>query len=267
MKDSNPPVSGLMFIPSCTTMHCHYAVPAGNISEAEEGFEALQSIGEVFSRMFQDARVVTVEEYLGFPKFPKAETLSILEIGDKNRQILEMLYRRRIKIQQAKTYPDPELYSFLTEDLMKQEIYDLEFRALYCTFVYEIIRPDREAELEAAAEEFFFLLLSTDWRFLNGCVTPGAELDGWKILPQKKALQGILAARFPGYIVDRVVLNSSSIGPDDTTVRLPVDVRLRGLQTDITLDITGLEMELVLEEVYWKVQRLSGLLREPSPGG
>lgn len=257
-------MSGLMFIPYRSTMQCHYSAPASPISEAEEGFEALQSIGEVFSRMFQDARVVTVEEYLGFPKFPRADELSILEIGEKNRQILELLYRRRIKIQQAKTYPDPELYSFLTEDLMKQEIYDLEFRELYCTFVYEIIRPDRQAELEATVEEFFFLLLSTDWRFLNSCVTPGAELDGWRILAQKKAVQGILTHRFPGYIVDHVILNSSSIGQEETSVRLPVDLRLRKLNADLTLDVTGLEIELEQEEIQWKVKRLSGLLREPS---
>ena len=129
MKKTNRPIKEkttlFAFLPEDGEIHLQYAKQLKNEEPMsfEETGTSIASIGDVFERMMSDFRRMTVEEHLGFPDFPDADTLTASEIERELFEVLDMLEDHNILIDTNADYPDEDLYRFITGELMQEEIF------------------------------------------------------------------------------------------------------------------------------------------------
>lgn len=258
----------LVFVPSDDRLNCHYTRLSEDFdaSGVEEGFEAMKTIGEVFSKIFMDARLITVEEYLGFPVFLPADHFTDDQLKEKNQEIIRFLADHRLRVNQEREYPNREMYTFLTEDLMQQELYDLQLKDIYCNFMYELIRPDLKAELEDSVEEFFMVILSNDWRFINAIITDEADIDGFSLSEDKRLLHQKIHSLFGGWNLQGVECFYDPAILNNTVGKMQVSLHLSFQDTRAARIHERVALELEKESEFWIVKKVTGLLNETAVG-
>jgi hypothetical protein len=255
----------LMFIPSDERLNCHYTKLSEQLDDGgvEEGFEGLKTVGEVFTKLFNDARLITVEEYVGFPVFLPSDQITDADVAGKNDEIIRFLAAHRIRVIHSRDYPPREMYTFLTQDLMEQELYDLQFSNIYCNFVYELIRPDLKSDLENSVEEFFLILFGNDWRFLNALVSDDAEIDGYHLSKDKKLLQQEIQSVFAGWVPDDMELTYDEKMLNYSAGSIQICLELKFQDTSARKVIDKLQMEMVKECEFWVVAKVNGIFDRP----
>lgn len=250
------------FLPFNERILCHYTKIGENleVSVAEEEFKGLQSIGEVFERMFKDARIITVEEYLGFPQFEKQKQMTPEKLAQEIVKIQSLLLANRIRIAQANKYPDDVFYSFLTEDLMSQELYDLRLGDMYCTFVYELIRPDFKSDITNTIEECLGMLFLLDWRFLNFCSTADFIIDGLPFTENRRDLFQRIRKEYEGWLPAEMNLSFAWEGEHQREIDLKASFDMVFQDTTIHKPLPDVKIRLIREGRRWMVREISGFL-------
>ena len=250
------------FLPYDERILCHYTKIGEDIdvSVVEEDHGGLQAIGDVFARMFKDARIVTVEEYLGFPKFNQPEHWIEGVLKQEIKKIEEMLLLNRIRVAYTRPYPDDEFYRFLTVDLMSQEMYDIRMGDMYCTFVYELIKPDIKNDVSAIIEEFLGMLLLLDWRFMNFCATSDLMLEGLLFTSNRRDLHQMIRKESEGWLPYEMDLMFSWEGEQQKEIEVKADFNMKFQDTEIIKPLHDVNFVLVKEGRRWKVKSMSGLL-------
>ena len=250
------------FLPNDERILCHYTKIGEemNVSVAEEEFKGLQSIGEVFERMFKDARVITVEEYLGFPKFEEPEKLSQEQLKSEILRINALLLANKIRIAQARTYSDQAIYSFLTQDLMGQELYDLRVSDMYCTFVYELIRPDIKTDISGTVEECLCMLFLLDWRFLNFCITEDFCIDRRSFTKNRRELHQELKSEYEGWWPSTFDLRFEWAGDEQKVIEARLKIDLEFQKTEVYKSVENINIRLEKDGRRWKLSAIEGLL-------
>ena len=248
----------LSYVPLKQPMRCQYI----KIAEQDESLlaeesSAMQSIGEIFERMFRDARTITLEEYLGFPKFKPVESIPINEIGKEADQIVEFLRQRNIRIGYACQYSDHDRYTFYTIDLMQQEVFDVSLKGVYCTFIYELIRPNTQFEIETLIEDFLVNLFSHDWRFFNFCITNDFTFEGTLFSGNhKRAIRIEFENRLAGWKVESYSAKIEHFQEARTAVAC-IDLQLSMSETNITKTIEKVRLGLAFIEDSWRITSLT----------
>lgn len=248
----------LSYVPLKQPMRCQYIKIADHDeSMRAEEISAMQSIGEIFERMFRDARTVTLEEYLGFPRFKPVDTIPPNEIGKEADQIVEFLRQRNIRIGYACQYSDYDRYTFYTIDLMQQEVFDVSLKGVYCTFIYELIRPNFQFEIETLIEDFFSNLFSHDWRFINFCLKDdftfeGKPFDG----NQKRAIRMEFEKQFAGWEIQSLYSEIEHIPGTEELVAY-IDLQLCMTDTNISKTMENIKLDISKVENTWRIASLT----------
>ena len=250
------------FLPYDERIACHYTKIGEEISNSvvEEDFNGLQTIGDVFARMFKDARIITVEEYLGFPKFNLCEQLTKKQLKEEISRIEELLMANRIRVAQKRTYPEDEFYHFLTVDLMAQEMYDIRMGDMYCTFVYELIKPDIRNDIAGIIEEFLSMLLMLDWRFMNFCATADLMVEGILFSENRRGLHEKIRKAHEGWLPYEMDLMFAWEGEHQKEIEVKADFNMKFQNTELFKPHPGVHFILVKEGKRWKVKSMTGLL-------
>ncbi|MFN8153143.1 MAG: hypothetical protein U0Y08_02495 [Bacteroidia bacterium] len=252
------------FLPYDQRILCHYTKIGDDspASMAEEEFRGFQVIGEVFERMFKDARIITLEEFLGFPRFLPVEKLSPEELTAEIEKIQVMLTGNRIRIAQTKTYPEEEMYSFLTTDLMAQEVYDIRLGDMYCTFVYELIRPDPKSDIANCIEEWMAIFLLMDWRIINFCSTEDLQLDGSPFFANRRDFMQKAKKQFEGWMPAEMNLRFVWEGEHQTEIEVAASFDMRFQDTEIFKPLNDVRFIMIKDGRQWKIKNVTGLLLE-----
>lgn len=248
----------LSYVPLKQPMRCQYIKIADNDESmlAEES-SAMQSIGEIFERMFRDARTVTLEEYLGFPRFKPVETIPPAELGKEADQIVEFLRQRNIRIGYACQYSDYERYTFYTIDLMQQEVFDVSLKGVYCTFIYELIRPNARFEIETLIEDFLVNLFSHDWRFMNFCITNDFTFEGRSFSgDHKRAIRIEFENRLGGWKIESYSAEIEHFQERKTAIA-SIDIQLSMPETNITRTIEKVKLGLACIDNTWRINSIT----------
>lgn len=131
----------------------YHSGPVGDLDPRLENLFLKQV--QQFERAFAHSKKMTVHEKIGKPVFESLQSFSHEDLEEKNSMLLFLLEQHRICIDFINgPYPPEKVYRFITEDLMKEEIEDLDIPSLMIHFIYEEFYPDHKAEIKNKTATF-----------------------------------------------------------------------------------------------------------------
>ena len=118
-------------------------------------------------REASEARRISVASFLGFPKYLPERRVSDRKLSAELARVQADLEASGIVVRTLYNVPPRELYRFLTEDLMWEEIDDIRPEDVAHQFVYEEYFPNEEFEIEHTLVEFFDMLFGKYYSMLE----------------------------------------------------------------------------------------------------
>ena len=124
-----------------------------NVSPELEN-EWLNSIEE-FEVQYENAKQITVFEYLGKPAFKKINELKPKEIPVELERLYDILHEGNISLSTLCSVDEKELYRFISEELFQYEMDNVRMPGMMSCFTYEDFHPNAEYDIRHAFDYFF----------------------------------------------------------------------------------------------------------------
>lgn len=125
----------------------------GEVSPEVEG-EWLNYIEE-FEKPFENARYISVWEYIGKPVYkPLEELTGEEELYCELEHLFELMGQHRVYLDTLRDVEVKELYRFITDDLFTHEMNDIRIEGMNHNFIYEEFYPNAEVDIEQAVDHF-----------------------------------------------------------------------------------------------------------------
>ncbi|HUQ66967.1 MAG TPA: hypothetical protein VM101_12480 [Flavitalea sp.] len=116
--------------------------------------EFLKSVYEFEHRFREQLPAIKLYEKLGKPFFRKADAIPETQIAHELKMIKQLLNRHQLELDVLGDYPDRQIYRFITEEFIYQEIDDLDMKGYIHHFCYEDFHPNYELEIRQRSVEF-----------------------------------------------------------------------------------------------------------------
>ncbi|WP_375580602.1 hypothetical protein ABWH96_06115 [Marivirga tractuosa] len=111
--------------------------------------------------------VKTVKEVLGKPIFKKLEELNDNQLKAELDKILEFMNLHNLQLDVIYEVEDREIYRFITEELMEEEIDIIDVPGMNTCFIYEEFHPNHYEDIKRETEDFLKMLLKQDFEYIN----------------------------------------------------------------------------------------------------
>ena len=90
------------------------------------------------------------------------------ELAGELDRLFELLFENDIAIDFLHEQNDREMYRFITEEMLEEEIDDIQIPGMVSHFIYEEFHPNDEDDITDAIEEFLFTLFNGDFKDPQG---------------------------------------------------------------------------------------------------
>ena len=107
-----------------------------------------------FEDTFDIAREITIYECIGQPDFKKTEELKTEDVKEEITRILELLHSKNIIFEVLGQYEFSVIYKFITEELFREKIREVNHPGYIHSFVYEEFHPNHHVDIGRTAQEF-----------------------------------------------------------------------------------------------------------------
>ncbi|MEQ8682415.1 MAG: hypothetical protein RLO17_00610 [Cyclobacteriaceae bacterium] len=149
---------------------------AGDISlPAEVESQWLDYIND-FENFCKKHGTKKVKEVIGKPSFPPEKSLSDEELPKVLDDLTDLLHTHEISLSVLYETPDREIYRFITEELLEEEMQIIPIPGMFTQFTYEEFHPNDEEDLRQYTEEFLKMLLSLDFTYMDFLLSPSCQL-------------------------------------------------------------------------------------------
>lgn len=228
------------------------------VLQFEDNCFSFSNIGEIFKRIMADTKKVTIEEYLDFPVFPPLETLDPAVIKQELISALKLLEEHRIVIEMAMDYPDEEIYRFIADELMQEEMEFKFEKDGYFHFSFEKYFDTEEIEAIDTSRELLKILFSNDWRFINTCLFKDFCVNDITYSNLSiRAFRLFMKKQFETWEYHDSTIMVEVLSRDKAVVRAEVNLRKKGNSTERTLQ--GLVITLGKINGQFKATEIKGL--------
>lgn len=130
----------------------------GNVQPELES-EWLNSI-EAFEEQYENAKKITIFEYLGKPSFKKIDELKPKEIPVELNRLNYILNKGNISLNTLCKVDEKELYRFISEELFHYEMDNIKIPGMMSCFTYEEFHPNSEYDIRQAFDYFFGMTMA-----------------------------------------------------------------------------------------------------------
>ncbi len=110
---------------------------------------------EEYEKQFENAKTVTVWEYMDKPEYKMLDELKPHEISNELKHLFEVMDKNNISLSTLCEVEDSEIYRFITEELFQHEMDDMRIPGMMCCFTYEEFHPNATLDIEQAIDYFF----------------------------------------------------------------------------------------------------------------
>ena len=137
-------------------IQAEFGIELNTISEMNPAVENmwLNQILE-YERLMQNKKMMTVGSLLTQSSYRSADELDDEEISNALHEIMSELLKNNILVDAISDVDDREMYRFITEDLVNEEVSDSMPQNMLCCYMYDEFYPDDERDVREIAEEFF----------------------------------------------------------------------------------------------------------------
>ena len=133
-----------------------------DIDEVWSGYTGGDEFLEEFDRQLENARQISLREYLGDPAFTPLMELLPEEVEPELERIMDLMADNNVYIDFLSDIEADEAYRFITEELFEEVIDDIRIEGMNQHFIYEEFYPGEEFwdddfyEDEYSSDEDFF---------------------------------------------------------------------------------------------------------------
>lgn len=138
--------------------------------------EFLKNI-EAFEKAFDEAKRITVYNFIGRPEYLKAEQVPDHEISQALENVMQVLDDHGIALSTLCEVDDRTLYTFITDELFLHEMDDMRIEGMVSQFIYEEFHPNHEYDIRNYCTEFIQSFLDKSSKFFTHSLTREAEED------------------------------------------------------------------------------------------
>jgi len=132
---------------------------------------------EQFEKAYDDCKQIPVYDFIGKPKYKKAEDIPDKEIQSELEKIMLVMNKNGIYLDTLCEVDDRVLYRFITEELFLYETDDIKVAGMMCNFIYEEFHPNHEYDIRNHSIEFIESYLNKESDYYTTFLTKEAE-DG-----------------------------------------------------------------------------------------
>ena len=108
-----------------------------------------------FEKQFEQAKAITVRERIGNPSIRPLKELPFYAVGEAVTTLLELLAAHGIAIDFLGEVDDLEVYRYLTEELLDEEIDDIRIEGMTTHFTYTTLEYDVQMWVEGFVLDLF----------------------------------------------------------------------------------------------------------------
>lgn len=141
-------------------------------SEPEDGSKVSPEIEnqflkniEEFEKQFHSGKRITINQRLNYPMFEKEAAIPDDTISEALGDTMNLLNDNGISLDALCDVTDRELYRFITEELVHQEVDDINMPGMMSCFIYEEFYPNQELNIENDCSDFFHFFLAKEYNF------------------------------------------------------------------------------------------------------
>ena len=218
--------------------------------------EWLDNIAE-FERQFENARTITVRERIGDPQVKPLADLAGAELAGELDRLFELLSENDIAVDFLHEQTDREMYRFLTEELLEEEIDDIQIPGMVSHFIYEEFHPNDEDDITDAIEEFLFTLFNGDFKDPQGMhdhilseESMHDSLDNLVKLEEFKLLLGDFYDAYPLLTGHEVEIKSILVDGDQAVAVTRIKWHGRPKGEKVVVDREGLSEYRLARSIY-----------------
>ena len=107
---------------------------------------------EEFEESWQNAKNITIRQKIGNPEITRPENLSQREVTEELRKIMDILEQHNISLGTICPVDDITLYTFIVDEFMNSEIYDMNIPGMTQCYIYEEYHPNHEYDIKRLVE-------------------------------------------------------------------------------------------------------------------
>jgi len=138
--------------------------------------EFLNSI-EAFEKGFQDAKRISVYDFIHKPDFRAYEDVPDSQISAELDRIMDILNENGIQLDTICDVEEREIYRFITEELFLHEMDDMRIPGMMNCFIYEEFHPNHEYDIREHSTDGIKSFLNKKDKFYATFFTKEAEED------------------------------------------------------------------------------------------
>jgi len=114
---------------------------------------------EQFEESWKTAKDITIRQKLGNPELVRPDNLEPREVTDALIKIMELLEQNSISLGTICPVDDLTLYTFIIDEFLDKEIYDLNIPGMTQCYIYEEYHPNHEFDVKQLVERIIKQLL------------------------------------------------------------------------------------------------------------
>lgn len=122
-------------------------------------FDWLRRIEE-YEDKHRTALIVTVRDFVGDPDFQPLESIPPERLKQSIDSVLDHLAAYNVSVDCVAPVEPADLYRFLTEELMNEEMEDVHIQGMHQCFIYEEFHPNHEYDAKDSSERFFIQIFT-----------------------------------------------------------------------------------------------------------
>jgi len=204
---------------------------------------------EAFEEQFENAKRITVWEYMDKPDYKTIVELKPYEISKELERLFELMDEKGISLSTLCDVEDAELYRFITEELFQEEMDDIRIPGMMSCFTYEEFHPNAKWDIEQAIDYFFRMTMSKmeniggdGYDMLYVDTENHRDSAGNKIEKQKvvDCINNFLDS-FDKFEVVSYNEKTLEVNPEETDAQVSFSIHFKGLfeNSDETFDFKG----------------------------
>ncbi|HCY01177.1 MAG TPA: hypothetical protein DG754_13650 [Bacteroidales bacterium] len=120
---------------------------------------------EEFEKQFHSGKRVTISQRLKNPVFEKEDSIPDDKISEALKNVRNLLNENSISLDALCDVTDRELYRFIMEELIHQEVDDVNMPGMMSCFIYEEFYPNQEHNIGNDCSNFFHFFLTKEYNF------------------------------------------------------------------------------------------------------
>lgn len=121
-----------------------------------------------------------IKEILGNPVFKAEKSLPDAQVKEELSKILEFMNLNQINLDVMYKVDDREIYRFITEELIEEELSVFGLPGMTSCFIYEEFYPNHEEDVKKYSVDFLESLFNKKFEFMHYNISQEMQLNGEK---------------------------------------------------------------------------------------